>query len=239
MKRPVHPPAGVAGHLWSGLAGMALVLLVASGCESARGEHPDPHEPAAAAAPAPSPAGHGHAGHHAGSIASEAGEHTDYSIYHLESTWWDQAGNHRRLESLGGRVQIVSMVYTYCAHTCPRILMDMKRIEGEAESIHPDGVGFVLVSLDPERDAADRLASFAQATRLDPDRWTLLSGSDGDILELATLLGIKFRRESETEFSHSNVLLVLDRAGEIVFRQVGLGADPAPLLEAVRAAAGG
>jgi protein SCO1 len=240
MKDRIHHRSGVAAHIGGVLVGLALVLLFASGCDSARAESSDT-APSTSAVPSAAPASvPGHDVHrHAPPAAPEAGEHTDYSIYHLESTWWDQAGNHRRLESLAGRVQIVSMVYTYCAHTCPRILMDMKRIEGALEGSERDGVGFVLVSIDPERDTADRLRHFAESTRLDPNAWTLLSGSDGDILELATLLGVKFRRDSETDFSHSNVLLVLNPAGEIVFRQLGLGADPAPLLEAVRAVAGG
>jgi protein SCO1 len=232
MNARLDPRAGAPGFLWSLLVAFALVLLFASGCDTARGETLE-REPAAAAAPRP--AEHGASADHPHAGGLEAGEHTDHSIFHLESSWWDQHGERRELASLGGRVQVVSMVYTYCAHTCPQILVDMKRIEAALEAGEWEGVGFVLVSVDPERDTPGRLRHFAESTRLDPTRWTLLGGSDGDVLELAMLLGVRFRRESATDFSHSNVLLVLDPAGEIVFRQVGLGADPAPLLAAIRA----
>jgi protein SCO1 len=218
---------GPTRFLWSVLTGLALVLLLASGCDTARGEHLG-HDTVTAVAERATTAEHAHAD------GLEAGEHTDHSIFHLDSEWWDQHGSRGKLETLGGRVQVVSMVYTHCAHTCPRILGDMKRVEAELHDT--DDVGFVLVSIDPERDTPERLATFAAATRLDPARWTLLGGADGDILELSMLLGIKVRRESETDYSHSNVLLVLNPAGEIVYRQLGLGADPAPLLEAVRTA---
>lgn len=214
------------------LAGLALAAL--AGCDTARGEPPAP--PAA-----PHAAAHDTHVHHAarpaaGDLALQAGELSDYSIYHLDAEWWDQHGGRRTLATLAGRVQVVSMVYTHCAHTCPRILTEMKRLEAELAGTPGVGAGFVLVSLDPERDTPDRLASFARATHLDPARWTLLGGAEDDVLELATLLGIKYRRESATDFSHSNALLVLDAAGEIVFRQLGLGQDPAPLLAAIRAA---
>jgi protein SCO1 len=178
-----------------------------------------------------------HADPHAHHAHVEAGEHTGHSIYNLESSWWDQHGETRTLGSLGGRVQVMAMVYTHCAYTCPQILMDMKRMEAQLAETLPGGVGFVLVSIDPERDDVERLSYFAESTRLDPARWTLLGGSDGDVLELATLLGIKYRRDSEVDFSHSNSMLVLNPAGEIVFRQDGLGEDLGPMIAAIRAAA--
>jgi protein SCO1 len=227
-------PAAYSRLLGTGLT--ALLLFAATGCDDARGEAAEIPAFTAEAASA-APAGHAHhASDHANSLAMEAGELSDYSIYHLESEWWDQHGQNRTLETLAGRVQVVAMVYTHCSYTCPKILMDMKRIEAQVAETHPIGAGFVLVSIDPKRDTPDRLRSFAEATRLDTERWTLLSGSDGDILELATMLGIKYRQEGENDWSHSNAMLVLDPAGEIVFRQLGLGEDVQPMIDAIRKA---
>jgi protein SCO1 len=167
------------------------------------------------------------------------GELPDRSVYQLEGEWyWDQHGETRALNSLAGRVQVASMVYTHCGYTCPQVLLDMKRIEGLLGPTAAADVGFVLVSIDPERDTPERLAHFASTARLDPARWTLLSGPDERILELATLLGVRYRRDSDSDFSHSNVLLVLSPDGELLFRQDGLGLDPDPLLDAVNAARG-
>jgi protein SCO1 len=200
-----------------GLLGGLLALI---GCGATGEAAPADHQ------------GHAAHAHHASDAAMEVGALTDHSVYHLESEWWNQHGETQSLEALAGRVQVVSMVYTHCAYTCPRILTDMKRLQGQIDD--PAGLGFVLVSIDPERDTPDRLRHFAQSTRLEPEQWTLLSGSDGDILEFATLLGIKFRREGESDFAHSNTMLVLDPAGEIVYRQPGLGEDLAPMLDAIR-----
>jgi protein SCO1 len=174
---------------------------------------------------------HGHA--HDPPEALPADAPADFSIYHATSTWIDQRGERRPLDSLAGRVQVVGMVYTNCAYACPRMILDMKRIEG---ALGPDqDVGFVIVSIDPERDTPERLAEYAMGARLDPHRWTLLHGDAGDILELAALLGVQYRRMADGEFVHSNLLTVLDPKGQVAHRQMGLGTDPDRTLEVIRA----
>jgi protein SCO1 len=178
-------------------------------------------------------AGHDHVAHdHAAADEMPASHPADFSIYHAASLWTDQHGERRPLESLGGRVRVVGMVYTNCAYACPRMVLDMKRIEDEMGAT--GDVGFVLVSIDPDRDTPERLAEFAAGARLDADRWTLLHGDEGDILELAALLGIRYRRMANGEFIHSNLLTVLDRDGQVVHRQLGLGADPAATIRVIR-----
>ncbi len=141
------------------------------------------------------------------------------SVYNLAGEWLDQFGRARPLDSLGGRVQLVALAYTNCAVACPQIVADMKRIEAQV----PD-VGFVLVSIDPARDTPDQLRRFAEGSRLPPARWTLLHGADDQLLELAAVLGIRYRRISDTDFMHSNVIVVIDERGEVLHRQAGLGA---------------
>lgn len=167
-----------------------------------------------------------------------AAEPSGFSIYHAESAWTDATGAERRLASLRGRVQVVAMVYTSCAYACPRIMLDMKRIEGELGPGLAEDVGFVVVSIDPERDTPERLAEFARGSRLDPDRWTLLTGDEGDILELAALLGVQYRETAPGEFVHSNLITVLDADGVVVHRQLGLGTDPAATLDVIRGLTG-
>lgn len=226
-------------------AAVLLAALLPLGCDATAGELPR-------AASAPDTvaghtqrhgAEHGATEHGAGHTAMEHRElaataPTEFSIYHSATTWLDQRGSERRLRSLAGRVRVVAMVYTSCAVACPRIMLDMKRIEAELGPALADDVGFVLVSIDPERDTPERLAEFAAGSRLDPDRWTLLTGNPGDVRELAVLLGVQYRQAAPGEWIHSNLITVLDRDGEVVHRQLGLGADPTATLEAIRDMAG-
>ncbi len=142
-----------------------------------------------------------------------------WSIYDLGSAWRDQHGTTRRLSSLGGRAQVLAMVYTHCTSTCPLAIAEMKRIEAATDA----SVGLVLVTLDPDHDTPAVLAEYARMHGLDAARWTLLTGAPDDVRELAATLGVRYRRLSPSELAHSNTLTLIDAAGTVVHQQHGLG----------------
>src|SRR5699024_193807 len=168
-----------------------------------------------------------------------AGEPTDASIYNVSSAWKTRYGNTIKLDSLRGKVQVVAMVYTYCEHACPRILADMKRIEGALNQDALSKTNFTIVSIDPERDSPQRLRQFADENNLSDNRWTLLNGDQGDILELAALLGFKYKRVSETDFTHSNMITVLNKEGEVTYQRNKLVDKPTDAVSSIEKLASG
>ena len=177
---------------------LAASLLAAAGCGPSEGNAAS--ESAVAAAPV-----------------------SDFSVYDLPSTWRDQRGDTLRLAALAGHVRVVAMAYTSCEATCPLIVADLKRVEASLPAERRGDVGFVLVSLDPERDTPGRLAEWAARTGLDPARWTLLAGADDAVRELAATLDVRYQRQPDGELAHTNGLTVLDSAGAVAHRQAGLG----------------
>jgi protein SCO1 len=133
-----------------------------------------------------------------------------FSVYDLEGAWHDQTGAARSLASWRGRPVLLAMIYTHCTATCPLAVSELKRIAAG----HAD-VRFVLVSLDPVRDDARRLAAYASERGLDPQRWTLLTGSDTDVRDLAATLGVRYRQVTPDDLAHSNLITLLDREGRI------------------------
>jgi protein SCO1/2 len=195
---------------WLRRAALCSTLLLAAACGHRGG--------------APAPSG-------ARSEIEERAEASDFSVYELDAVWRDQQGRERKLASLAGRTRVLAMVYTNCGHTCPRIIEEFKRLEAGLSAEERERAGFVLVSLDPRRDTPEQLAHFAHSVRLDSARWTLLTGNDDSVRELAALLGIRYRPEAGGEISHSNSYLVLDAQGHIVSRRDGLDGDPEEALE--------
>ena len=166
------------------------------------------------------------------------GPFSDTSLYQLESTWISATGSKLKLQDLKGKVQVATMFFAKCEFACPVLVHDMKRIEAALPATLRTNVGFLLVSFDSERDTPEALRAYSQRVELDPERWTLLRGSQDDVLELAALLGIQFKKDSRGQFAHSNVITILNSTGEIVFQQIGLNQDIQPTLKAITTAAG-
>lgn len=145
-----------------------------------------------------------------------------FSVYDLEASWRDQSGATRSLASLRGAPVLLAMVYTHCTATCPLAVAELKRIA----ALEP-GVRLVLVSLDPARDDPERLARYAADHALDASRWTLLTGSDSDVRDLAATLSVRYRRVTPDDLAHSNLITLLDREGRIVRQTSGLMDDAA------------
>jgi protein SCO1/2 len=169
--------------------------------------------------------------------ASDPGRFSDTSLYQLDSTWTSATERKLRMGEFKGQVQVVTMFFARCEFACPILIHDMKRIEAALPTTLRTNVGFLLVSFDTERDTPEALRAYSQRVELDTSRWTLLRGSQDDVLEFAALLGIKFKKDSRGQFAHSNVITVLNSAGEIVFQQIGLNQDIQPTLKTISTAA--
>jgi protein SCO1/2 len=153
------------------------------------------------------------------SLATE--KFTDKSLYQLDSTWTNDLGRAQQLGALKGRPQIVTMFFASCQYACPLLVYKMKQIEAALPENVRTNVGFALVTFDTERDTPAALHAYRAQHELGAN-WTLLHGSADDVLDLAVLLGVKFKKDAQGQFQHSNVITVLNAEGEIVFQETGL-----------------
>jgi len=104
-----------------------------------------------------------------------------------------------------------------------------------------DGAGnppaqFVLFSFDPARDTPAAMRDYAANKQLPAPHWQLLAADDDATLELAVALGVRFQPIAGGDFAHSNIIFVLDCAGEIAHRQEGLGIPPTKAVAAIQTA---
>jgi len=150
---------------------------------------------------------------------------SDQSLYQTESKWTTDANKQIKLAGLKGRPQVLVMFFASCQYACPILVHDLTRIEAGLNPELRGKVGFTLVTFDTKRDTPGALAKFRESRNLSPKNWTLLHGSDDDVLELAALLGVKYKQEANGQFAHSNIITVLNAEGEIVHQLTGLGQD--------------
>jgi len=161
---------------------------------------------------------------------------TDKSLYQLDSTWTSDVGREVKLGVLRGRVQVAAMFFAQCEYSCPIIVENMRAIETALPVALRDGVDFLLVSFDTERDTPAVLRAYRKKTKLAPAHWTLLRGGTDDVRELAALLGINYQRVARGQFAHSNVITVLNPEGEVAFQQAGLNKDSKETIAAIEKA---
>jgi len=158
------------------------------------------------------------------------------SIYQLDATWTTDGGRPFTLAELRGRPVVMAMFFTSCGYACPRIVADMTRIRETLPVDVRNRAMFVLVSFDDERDTVPMLHAYREAHALPAANWVLLRGAPGDIRELAAVLGVKYKRNALGMFEHSNLITVLNAAGEIVHQRSGLEGGLAEATRAVIAA---
>ena len=163
---------------------------------------------------------------------SPAGSADAANPYALTSRWRTHADRETGLDSLGGKVRLVTMGFTSCRFSCSRIVSDIHRIE-DALGPEADRIGIVFASIDPEGDTPAAMTTFAVERKLSLDRWTFLTGDQAGIRDLAVALDFKYQ-QVDKEFSHSNLIAVLDAKGTVVHRVETLGADIGPTVEAVK-----
>ncbi|MDF1838039.1 MAG: SCO family protein [Planctomycetota bacterium] len=157
-------------------------------------------------------------------VPAAAGALPDSSIYNLESLWTDQAGQEHALEDFRGTVTVAAMIFTNCEYACPRIIADLKAIEGTLTKGDLAQVRWLLLSMDSDRDLPAVLKAYAERNQLDTARWTLLHGDASAVREMGATLGIRYKKDPKGNYSHSNLITVLDRDGQVQHQLEGLGA---------------
>jgi protein SCO1/2 len=135
------------------------------------------------------------------------------SIYRLPIALTDQAGKDSHLADRRGAPQLVSMFYTSCQYVCTLIIDTMKKTQRALSAGEQAQLKVLLVSFDPERDSAARLAEVFAERKLDTVSWTLACTDASSVRKLAAVLGVQYR--------------ALDAQGRIVARTDKLGdVDP-------------
>ena len=159
------------------------------------------------------------------------------SLYQLDATWTNDAGQPVQLASLRGRPVVLAMFFAQCEYACPVLVSDMQRLRETLPADIRDQAQFVLVTFDTARDTPAALKVYRERAGLDANAWTLLHGDANAVQELSMLLGVKFKQDARGQFSHSNLITVLNAAGEITHQRAGLMGDVSEAAKAVMIAA--
>ena len=132
----------------------------------------------------------------------------------------DQDGAPFGDERFGDAVHVVGFVFTRCTTVCPFVTASLSRLAERYDQAKEDGVGLLLVSVDPQHDTPPVLREFARQRGLDPERWRLLTGEPEAVRRLVVEGFLVAMGEPEgagglIEIAHTGRLVLIDRDGGI------------------------
>lgn len=115
-----------------------------------------------------------------------------------------------------GKVVLVFFGYTSCPDVCPTTLADFKQIRTGLDKKAGE-VDFVFISVDPERDTAERIGKYVPA--FDPTFWGL-RGSPETLAPIFDAYGVFVEKQESASangylVSHTARVYVIDKSGNL------------------------
>jgi protein SCO1/2 len=140
-------------------------------------------------------------------------------------------GKQMSLSDFRGKYVVLFFGYTYCPDVCPTTLSDIQQMLKELGAKRAEDVQVLMVTVDPERDTAQQLATYLHY--FDPS-FIGMTGDVADIQPVAKQFGIFFQKEDSTDkanyvVDHTAVVTIIDPNGYVreIFNYGASGADMA------------
>ncbi|MBW8865157.1 MAG: SCO family protein [Verrucomicrobia bacterium] len=106
----------------------------------------------------------------------------DHSRYLQDFSFTDSAGRNITRRDVDGKLLAVSFLFTSCSQTCPQVTHSMAEIQRLTTNA-PD-VRLLSFTVDPRSDTPPVLAKWGTRFGADTNRWYLLTGDQGQLLDL-------------------------------------------------------
>lgn len=150
-----------------------------------------------------------------------AHEKTADSIFLLDSKWQNQEGKEMQLKDLKGKNLVVAMIFTSCQTACPLLVADMKKVESKIDAKKLKETSLVLITIDPENDTSEVLKKYAQQRNMEGEPWIFLRTDLESTREFANVLAVKYKKITPIIFSHSNIISIFNKKGEMISQEEG------------------
>jgi protein SCO1 len=129
-----------------------------------------------------------------------------------------ESGKVVRRTDLQGEVWVASFIFTSCPSICPKLTSRMAELSERTKGL--DDFRLVTITVDPENDTPEVLATYAKSYDADPARWTFLTGPLDQITEAVVggfkvVLGKEEREPGIFEIVHGERVVLVDREGYI------------------------
>jgi protein SCO1/2 len=130
------------------------------------------------------------------------------------------------LSDLSGKAKLVYFFYSTCPDVCLPTTYTLSKIQDSLvkKGVFGDKTAIVSITFDPNRDTTAQLKEFSGRYHADPKGWYFLRGDEASTMDLAQKFGVMVVKDNQGQFTHSNVILLVDKKGDL--RTYYVGDDP-------------
>ncbi|MDP6962624.1 MAG: SCO family protein, partial [Planctomycetota bacterium] len=153
---------------------------------------------------------------------SSASDVPSDSIYNLSHSWTKHDSTQLKLSDFKGEIVITSMMFSSCQAACPRLMRELEKIKNSIPQELSSKIKWLLISFDPDVDTPQVLSKFAASYNLN-QQWSLLNGNKAAVRDVATAMGVRYLQLEDGSYSHTNVISLLNRDGQIACQLNELG----------------
>jgi protein SCO1/2 len=132
----------------------------------------------------------------------------------------------------------VTFVYASCTDTCPILTAKLVSLQSRLGADFGRKVAFVGITVDPERDTPEVLRRYAEGHRARLDGWAFLTGTAGEIADVARRYGVYARKGPRGDVDHTFLTSLIDGEGTLRVQYLGVRFDPEELLADLRSLLG-
>jgi protein SCO1/2 len=144
-----------------------------------------------------------------------------------------QDGARVSLADLRGKVVVVTFIYATCADTCPLLTAKLVGIQRQLGT-DSGRVRFVAITVDPGKDTPEALRRYAEGHGAQAPGWIFLTGTQGEIGEVARRYGIYVKKKPAGDVDHTFLTSVIDGDGVLRVQYQGVRFDPGEFLRDLR-----
>ncbi|WP_239628431.1 SCO family protein [Paenibacillus sp. H1-7] len=128
---------------------------------------------------------------------------------------------------LAGKVKLVYFFFSTCPDVCPPTTYSLSKVQDQLvkKGVFGDKTAIASISFDPTKDTVAQLKEFSSRYHPDYKGWYFLRGEEAATMDLANKFGVMVVKDQQGTFSHNNVILLVDKKGDLRTYYNGNDAD--------------
>jgi len=142
------------------------------------------------------------------------------TLYHVIPTWsfLNQNGNIKSSKDFKNKVRLVDFFFTSCPTICPKMTVNMKKIQQLINTGCLNNIELLSFTVDPSRDSVEKLKEYCNTYNVDSKNWNMLTGDQNSIYDVGVNGFLVPNQEDALApggFLHSEKMILIDKKNRI------------------------